>query len=454
MTIQKLHIKKNIIFLYKNIKKFTTSATFMMSNNLKDLTAPNIVPTVADNIANTPNIAAITDHLNEIKWELYKQDELNKPSETSTVSESFPWLIDKDGKFIDLNSEVNLFEGINLISNFINIKYNQSNISEVKLTEMLKPMLDKGSITSYELFEHVSNLYKNNNLKDLLEPISSNVTNNDERIADYKLNDITKPLGEFGDITLNEVITQMKELKWDLFFNSAKLTIHAAPLVMNAVGYGLIMKGYMTTVYNRPFPDKITPQALKAAQKIRNRNLGLFSVFGAPFILICLRKTSVGLKDMTSIEINPIDSKLETPNVNNNLQSSSIFLILSKLKNKIPNWLKYLLNIFIISILLLNLLGLNSTIEFLNNIFYLKLFAYFSCSLIILYHLLNYYFLQKFFKNNNINISQILPNFIVNWLNDLKKISFNNESYHYFKKDVYIQIIIYLLVIVLVSIIL
>lgn len=427
-------------------RKFSTSATLMMSNNLNNITAPNIAPTGTNNIVNTPEIDETTERINNIKLELHKIDELNKPYESSSTSESFPWLIDKDGKFIDLSSEVTLFEGIKLISNFLEKKYNLTNLSDAKLTDLLKPIIEKDSITVRELFEHVSDLYKVNKLKEeLLEPI----TKNSETIVDSS----SKPLGEFGDITLNEVITQMKELKWDLFFNSAKLTIHAAPLVMNAVGYGLIMKGYMNTVYSRGFPESLNPQELKAAIKLRNRNLGLFSIFGAPLILICLRKTSIGLKDMSSIEINPIESKLATPNVNNNLQSS-IFLILSKLKNKIPNWLKYLLNISIISILLLNLLGLNSIIEFLNNIFYLKLFAYFSCSLIILYHLLNLYFLHKFLINKNINISPILPNFIINWLNDLKVISFNNESFHYFKKDAYIQIVIYLLTIVLVYIIL
>jgi hypothetical protein len=64
--------------------------------------------------------------------------------------------------------------------------------------------------------------------------------------------------------------------------------------------------------------------------------------------------------------------------------------------------------------ILLNLIGFNSLIEFLNNIFYLKIFAYFLCSLVILYQLLNLYFLHKFIINKNINISPVLPEFLIN----------------------------------------
>jgi hypothetical protein len=98
------------------------------------------------------------------------------------------------------------------------------------------------------------------------------------------------------------------------------------------------MKGYMNNVYNRPLPNNLSQVQLKLQHKIRNRNLAVFSFLGAPLILICLRKTSIGLKDMTSIEILPNNS-------NNNLSTniinkSGIFLMLSNLNNKLPSWVK------------------------------------------------------------------------------------------------------------------
>jgi len=403
------------------------------------------IPSTSDMTSTSPSV--VVEKLAVLDTKTYT-------SESTTISEGFPWLIDKEGNFIDLASKVNLFDSITLISNFLvaeRKKYNISNVPKIKLSEMLKPLQDKENVTVYDLYIHVSDLYRKGSLKEnLLEPITSNTKNNNETIANYSLNE-SKPLGNFGGITLNEVVTQIRDLKWDLVLNSAKFTIHAAPMIINVVGYGLIMKGYMNTVHNRPFPTGLSSEQLVIQRKLRNRNLAIFSFLGAPLILICLRKTSLGLKDLTSIEVNSINNNLSAEK---NIQTSGLLLLLSKLNNKMPNWLKYMLNIILISMVLLNLIGFNSLIEFLNNIFYLKIFAYFLCSLVILYQLLNLYFLHKFISNKNINISPVLPEFLINWLNDLKLLSLNNESYHYFKNSSYIQIIIYLLIIVLVSIIL
>ena len=80
----------------------------------------------------------------------------------------------------------------------------------------------------------------------------------------------------------------------------------------------------------------------------------------------------------------------------------------------------------------------------------MKLFAYLTCSLIILYQIFNIYFLHRFISKN-IKISPVLPNFIINWLKDLETISSNKECYQYFKDSCYIQILIYLLTIILIS---
>jgi hypothetical protein len=127
--------------------------------------------------------------------------------------------------------------------------------------------------------------------------------------------------------------------------------------------------------------------------------------------------------------------------------------MLSNLKNKLPSWVKWILRLIVISIILLNLLGFNSLIDVLSNIFYIKLYAYLTCSLVILYQILNIYLLHRFI-NKKINILPVLPDFIINWLKDLETISSNNDSSQYFKNSCYIQIFIYLSIIFLISFIL
>jgi hypothetical protein len=89
--------------------------------------------------------------------------------DNTSIEESFPWLIDKNGNMIDLNKEVELFEGVDLISNFLEKKYNMTAkhkifISDVKLSELLNIFTenkykDSVSVTTSELFQRVSELY-------------------------------------------------------------------------------------------------------------------------------------------------------------------------------------------------------------------------------------------------------------------------------------------------------
>ena len=89
----------------------------------------------------------------------------------------------------------------------------------------------------------------------------------------------------------------------------------------------------------------------------------------------------------------------------------------SKIK-KIPNWLKLIFSLLLVIILVLKLLGLSS-LDVLNNPYYIKIFSYISCSLAIFYELLNLYLLHKF-TNKNIKISEVLPEFIINWLQEFE----------------------------------
>jgi hypothetical protein len=79
----------------------------------------------------------------------------------SSYEESFPWLIDENGKLIDLNKDIKLFDGVHLVSRFLEhrLKIDKNLISEVKLTELLEQFQEKKEITVAELYDHVANLY-------------------------------------------------------------------------------------------------------------------------------------------------------------------------------------------------------------------------------------------------------------------------------------------------------
>lgn len=95
--------------------------------------------------------------------------------------------------------------------------------------------------------------------------------------------------------------------------------------------------------------------------------------------------------------------------------------------------------------------------SFLSNIIYLKFLFILSSSLVIIYQLLLLYLLHLFSRRaqyENINIPPVLPDFLINFLNAIKILSSNSESIKELKNTCYIQIYIYLVLLILISFIL
>lgn len=177
------------------------------------------------------------------------------------------------------------------------------------------------------------------------------------------------------------------------------------PLLIHTVSFGLLLKGYMKYVHNRPYEINIDSKTLEALKKNINRNLALFVFLGIPVILICLKHPAIKLKNTFCLQI------------------------ISPLKNKIPNWIKLIIIFLSISIVVLKLLGI-------------KIFFYVSCFLAINYLLFNWYLLLKF-TYNKIRISNVLPEFLINWLKKFELLSSNEENIKILKKICYIKIFIY-----------
>ena len=194
-------------------------------------------------------------------------------------------------------------------------------------------------------------------------------------------------------------------------YEKTKLTVHGAPVVANFVGYGLIIKSYMKYVHNRPLDVGITSQAIETQQKLRNRQLGLFCIIGAPLVMLLLRSTAIPIKDMFTLTIGG-ESQVANSNSNSNSNSINSIIFLSYLNKKIPNWLKIFFKILFVTILVLKLLGFSFLSVFSINIYYIKVAYCIICSLIIFYHLLCLYLLHKI-VNKNLKILEVLPEFVI-----------------------------------------
>ena len=134
--------------------------------------------------------------------------------------------------------------------------------------------------------------------------------------------------------------------------------------------------------------------------------------------------------------------------MNNN---SSLLLLLSKINNKIPKWIKMFFRFLFIIILVLKLLGL-SILDILSNLYYLKLYIIIICSLLIIYQFINIYLMYKISKKKT-KIPEILPDFLIKFLKDYENVGQSKESFNYFKKMFYTEIFIYFCIIIFIILI-
>ena len=125
---------------------------------------------------------------------------------------------------------------------------------------------------------------------------------------------------------------------------------------------------------------------------------------------------------------------------------------MSKISQFTPKWLSYSIKLILIVLLVLKLIGLN-LLNIYSNLIYLEIFSYITCTLAIIFQCVNLFFLNKF-SNKEYKVSSILPDFIIKWLNEFKDLSINPESMNAFKSTCYIQICIYIFIIVLTRLIL
>ena len=306
--------------------------------------------------------------------------------ESSSYAEAFQWLLDENGKPIDFNQPVDLFKGIKLISRYIETKYNlnSESISDVKISNLISPYFDleqeQNKVRIIDLYNHVSAVY-NQNKQEILDKLmeegntlavgtSSLATPTQpspaersgeqaENIKPGTISDIlssSKPLGSFGDITLNEVVVSLKKIDWQwrTIIDNTEVTLNALPLGMNFLSFGLVVRTYIKYVHNRPLNANLSSAARKIEQASRDRNLKVFVLLGAPLVIFSLKNSAIKLKlrDMGSVNVS-LESITESQlsnssNINSNLSKDSVlFWFITTLNNKIPYWLKFLFSFLI-----------------------------------------------------------------------------------------------------------
>ena len=338
-----------------------------------------------------------------VKYEVIDVDAVKNETVISEYKELFPWYTDDDGKIIDYNKSITLFDGIKLISRFLEYRcdLDQNRFSDVKLSQLIEPF-QKGNVTVKELFDHVDSLHKTDSTflsqvyKDINEDMVKLSSNSDGNTKSKE-----QIFGQLGEMSINDLALKIRNYHWNIDVGNIQLMVNALPTVVSAVGYGMILKSYMKHVYNRSYPTNYTPSEIRLERKSRNIHLALFSIIGPPIILLALRHSAFHLKDIITVNVplgesNPSISDPKSSNLMN--ESSSILVFLSNLNKKIPDWLKLIFKILIFIYIILKLLGFSNILYFLINTYYIKIYFYISCSLLIIYQFIVLYLIHIFSK--------------------------------------------------------
>lgn len=121
-------------------------------------------------------------------------------------------LRDEFGLRLECTHPIGMFEGVRIISRYLELqhKIDPKLISETKLTEILQIFdKSKGTITVEDLFEHMNNQFEKN--KEFYIDNIKTAINLSEKISENSINKDSKPFGQYGEVTLNELGQNLKE---------------------------------------------------------------------------------------------------------------------------------------------------------------------------------------------------------------------------------------------------
>lgn len=287
---------------HNNFKGHTNNSVYSLLYSLNFHTSTSaysdkINQTLVDRTLNASNERLSNLQLIKYKENVVESEIPNSDDSVSSYDSNFPWLMDENNQILDYNKQIDVFKGVKMISYYLEKRFDldKDQISNVKISELLEPFKDNNNVTVLELFNHFGNIYNNNKdslIKDLIQDTTKSLTLNKMSSVENASMSTLKPLGTFGDTTLNEVSVSLLNLRWDLILNNAKLTIHAAPLAMNLLSYTFFIKGYMKYVHNRPYDFGPYAASLPKQQRQRNIRLAIFSLVGAPLTLCFIKASS------------------------------------------------------------------------------------------------------------------------------------------------------------------
>ena len=206
--------------MFNNItfKSFIHSSSIIKSdrpNPLFDIINPQ--STILSNI----ELEEIARNERESKLQMTKYQQKSKEEENSLeqFNNDMPTIdipLELQAQFglrLEHTHPISMFDGVEIISKYLELKHNIAPeiISETKLTEILKIFDNsKGTVTVEDLFQHMNNLFEKDK-EFYIEKLKTETKNLSEKLLENSINKDSKPFGQFGEKTLNELGQSLKE---------------------------------------------------------------------------------------------------------------------------------------------------------------------------------------------------------------------------------------------------
>lgn len=236
-----------------------------------------------------------------------------------------------------------------------------------------------------------------------------------------------KPLGDLGEITLNEIVDKGIEVLTPISDLYQKYPVELSGAFTSVSAFYMykgVVKMYDKIAFKYSRDPKYTSiQELTEQRLMRSKEIRVFMLLGAPLIvgtLLAIKRYTIPTN--ININVNTVSDKVLDDNKDLVLTSG----LFAFFRNKIPFWLRQVF-IIIFSLICFDYLTESSGTKniILNNIIYVKIFfmiGTFTSFMVICYYILTIY-LYIMFSEKKLKIPTYLPLFILEWLNFIKELS-------------------------------
>jgi len=359
---------------------------------------------------------------------------------SSSFSESFPSIYPFIGDEIPVTSLFDIIQ--NIYNRFIN---SDIDIDENNINTLSNLILNDPSSEGL-----------NENIKDILNTVVNDLNNS------ININNL-KPLGQFGDITLNELILKGQNLDFSFLIKNQELVVYPLKLISVGLVYGAVVRLFMKHCDDYNSINRINDIGSRTHfLRVRRVNIAVTLALTAPMATILLVKFGkVSIFDSLGLKLGVNKDNLVNSNelLNNILLFSTLSprggvaprpdLVKKKKNHQNPKFFKFILFLLLI-IICVGLYKYNIFMYIINyiNIFFLIYLWFLILIFSIVYNSVGYFILIN--KNEiDIDLSKLRNKFIRNTIESFIQIRNSNidreKMVKYFTSHLYLSFFLLIL---------